>query len=316
MLVPALVAVGLATAAPTAAGALRAEATEAYRARRYAEACRKFGEAARVAPEDAALAADLGLCLHRQGNSAEAIAETRRAIRFAKPDGAVARRVRRSAYYNLSLMGGALEIPDPGSCAPLERAPGCDRAVHGCTHTWSAFGTGGGESGTWLVVALEAAGATIDGAQDRARERPAVADPRYDDPSPQDPPTESAILILSEETESFGNANCDASDADWVACTGSKEATAAARRCVVRKGCKGSPVECGAWEECVSAHCAKVLSRREEECRRKNRPWSSAFGCTVVHADACMGIVASVCDKYAPDRPPPVHEVRLKPRGR
>lgn len=149
MIVPALVAVGLATAAPTA-GALRAEA----------------------------------------------IAETRRAIRFAKPDGVDARRVRRSAYYNLSLMGVALAVPDPGSCAPLERAPGCDRTVHGCTYSWSAFGTGGGESGTWLVVALEAAGATIDGAQDRVRERPAAPDPRYDDPSPQDPPTESAILIL------------------------------------------------------------------------------------------------------------------------
>jgi hypothetical protein len=314
VLVTSVALLALATAAPTA-GALRVGATEAYRAKRYAEACRKFGEAARLEPGNAALAADSGLCLHRLGKTDEAIAETRRAIRLAK-DGPDARRVRRSAYYNLSVMAVALGVPYPGSCGPLELAPGCDRPVHACGYSWEISGTGGSSGGEWLNVALDAAAANVAGAQADGRERPDARDPRYDDPEDEGSPTENAAVILLEEEESFGNVLCEPSDSDWKGCTLTDEAKMAATRCVARKGCTGKPEVCRAWDECVSTYCEKALGRREEECRRRNLPRSSEFRCKIVYADGCTGVVGSACEKYAPERPGPVHEVRLRARAR
>ena len=65
--------------------AARAAATRAFKAKRYAEACPFYQRVIDAAPEDAAAHADLGLCLLRLGQSAEAIAANRRAIALAAP---------------------------------------------------------------------------------------------------------------------------------------------------------------------------------------------------------------------------------------
>lgn len=65
-----------APAAPPSPNAVRAEATKLYRAGKYAAACPKFREAAKLAPDDPAIAADVGLCLMKMNDTEKAIEET------------------------------------------------------------------------------------------------------------------------------------------------------------------------------------------------------------------------------------------------
>jgi hypothetical protein len=137
---------------PADVALLRVEATAAYHAKRYAEACPKFAEAARLAPDDAAIAADLGRCLDRLGNRGEAIAETRRAIALARPGAREAERVRSGAYRDLALLGAALPVPALDACGPLPAVPGCTAGLHACTRRVPISGKGGGAEYGFLVV--------------------------------------------------------------------------------------------------------------------------------------------------------------------
>jgi hypothetical protein len=94
----------------------------------------------------------------------------------------------------------------------------------------------------------------------------------------------------------------------------SDEAKAKAKRCVARKGCKGKPADCEEWDACLTAICDETLQRQEQDCEKQRRkPWATSSQCTLVHADACAGVVATVCGEKNRG---PVHEARLKPSGR
>jgi hypothetical protein len=123
--------------------ALSAQATKLYKAKRYAEACPLFGRVTSLEPANGRAWTDLGLCLARRGQGAEAIAANRKAIAVS----AVDERVRKAAYFNLAKLSGAgipshvpgptedllrdLEGPTP-RCEVFDAPVGCDRAVWGC----------------------------------------------------------------------------------------------------------------------------------------------------------------------------------------
>jgi hypothetical protein len=115
------------------AAALRARGTRDYRAGRIAAACKGFGDAARLAPDDAAIQADLALCLTKLGRDEESIAASRRAL--ARGDA----RVRLGSYYNLALAGAGVTVPRPRTCGVLASAERCG-AIRGCRVAWYATG--------------------------------------------------------------------------------------------------------------------------------------------------------------------------------
>jgi Tetratricopeptide repeat len=88
-----------AAAAPSA-DELRAQATSLYQHKQYALACKRFGQAHRLRPDDAELLADLGLCQLKAGQPAEALASFRAALQAPKVDA----ETRRNVFYNLGVL--------------------------------------------------------------------------------------------------------------------------------------------------------------------------------------------------------------------
>jgi tetratricopeptide (TPR) repeat protein len=145
------------------AATLRNEATEAYKARRYAEACPLFAKARALAPHDFGLASDLGLCLLRQGKKAEARTALEDAVRLTLenerstnrlPD---APKVRKAAAFNLALLGEDL-APAKG-CAVLPPSRGCGTPAHICVSGYSVRDGDGEMSGRLAVLHSEASSA-------------------------------------------------------------------------------------------------------------------------------------------------------------
>lgn len=125
---------------PVPASDLRAEATRLYRAKKYAQACPKFEQAAALAQSDGAIWADLGLCLQKLGKTDAAAEANQRAI--ASGDA----RTRQNAYFNLVSLGKVVPLPVPGKCATVpSTTPDCRAPLSACTYRWergSASGTG------------------------------------------------------------------------------------------------------------------------------------------------------------------------------
>jgi hypothetical protein len=132
---------------PPPADPIVERATAAYRAGRYAEACKLYQRAADAAPLDGERWADLGLCLGKQGKGRAAIAAERKAAALGDLE------TRLHAYYNLDRLGARLApAPDRG-CAPFASTAACPRALSVCAYTDpSASGTG---------VMVETAGLTF-----------------------------------------------------------------------------------------------------------------------------------------------------------
>ncbi len=154
-------ATAAAPTAPRSADAVRGEATKHYRAGRYQAACKAFREAALLAPEDPAIAADLGLCLMKANDFDSAIAETLRAIRLGRPGGPRDDpETRRNAYYNLkqlrALPSEAIDVPKEGTCGAFAVAPGCDRPVHACVYSETEAGARQGEDFVMVSLGLTA----------------------------------------------------------------------------------------------------------------------------------------------------------------
>lgn len=143
---------------------VRDEATKAYKARRYTQACPLFAKALALAPQDFGIASDLGLCLLRQGRKAEARAALEDAIRLTLENERSANRlpdapkVRKAAAFNLALLGGDL-APAKG-CVALAPSQGCDTPAHVCVSSYSVNDGDGGLSGRLAVLHSDASSAS------------------------------------------------------------------------------------------------------------------------------------------------------------
>lgn len=138
------------------AQALRARATQLYGAKKYAEACPLFERASKLAPEHGPTLADLGLCLQKQGKTAQARAAFLRALKASDGDPTT----RANVYFNLASFhdatpkaltlvsspgprGASLAIPDDGPCAPLPSSePSCRKKLEACIEQWSTDDAG------------------------------------------------------------------------------------------------------------------------------------------------------------------------------
>lgn len=116
-----------------AAASLRARATKAYRAHKYAEACPLFAQARSLSPKDGALASDLGLCLVRQGEKQKARRVLEEAFNLA-PD----EQTRRGVIFNLALLGE--DLAPTRDCRSLPAAAGCDKPVSICVASYRLAG--------------------------------------------------------------------------------------------------------------------------------------------------------------------------------
>jgi hypothetical protein len=117
-------------ASPGQAVELRTEATRQFRAGNYAAACESFERAAALAPDDGAVAADVGLCLSKLGRKDDAIRWSMRAVMLGDAQ------TRRNAYFNLGTLGAGPRLADDADCQVLETVSGCSERVVGCRFGW------------------------------------------------------------------------------------------------------------------------------------------------------------------------------------
>ena len=299
------------TAAPSDFDALRARALTAHEARDYKRACALYTQAARLRPEHAAVQSDLGLCLMKQGRKAEAVRANLRAVRLAAPSKAElppdAERTRKAAYFNLHALGVSVELPGPGQCAPLAKASACKAPVYACGAKWTEYGSGGGSSGTAVNLALSeqaALGELGQGTEDT------VARPKQDallglEGSPPLEAVPSVLVLTEEEAEAF-TGPC-ARRSEW-SCDASAAVRGAAETCLARAGgCDGGVMDCPSALRCGEEACAKaerspspavraeqqLAQHAADRCGTEALPHTS---CSVVLADACLGLVGVVCE--------------------
>ena len=300
------------TAAPADFDALRARALAAYEARDYKRACTLYTQAAGLRPEHAAVQSDLGLCLMRQGRKAEAVRANLRAVRLAAPGQAElppdAEVTRKAAYFNLHALGVRVDLPSPGGCSALTKASGCKAPVYACGAKWGEYGSGGGTSGTAVNLALSeqaaALGERVQGPDST------VSNPRPGyklgiEGSPPHKAVPSSLLELEEKGEVLTGScvrhsawSCDASDA----------VLGAANTCLARAGgCDGGVMDCPAALRCREEACAEaertpspavraeqqLAQQAMDRCGKQPLPYTS---CSVVLADACLGLVGVVCE--------------------
>jgi tetratricopeptide (TPR) repeat protein len=190
-------AAAAAAAAPPSAADARAAATKLYRAGKFPAACEEFREASKLAPEDPAIAADVGLCLMKLGDQGAARSETLRAIRLARPGGPHDdAKTRKNAYYNLFVLGGDVRPPEVDACGPLDGPGGCDRPVFACVYRVRTAGAQEGENLVYASVALSA-----DAAKPTCEEPPCETDERSAgaDENEQKPVERGDALLSSEQ---------------------------------------------------------------------------------------------------------------------
>lgn len=300
------------TAAPADFDALRARALAAHEARDYKRACALYAQAARLRPEHAAVQSDLGLCLMKQGRKAEAVRANLRAVRLAAPGKAElppgAERTRKAAYFNLHALGVSVELPGPGQCARLTKASACKTPVYACGAKWTEYGSGGGSSGTAVNLALSeqaaALGELAQGTED------SVLRPRNDSlfGIEGSPPREAlpSSLVLTEEKAEVFTGPC-ARHQGW-SCDSSVTVRGAADTCLARAGgCDGGAMDCPSALRCSEEACAEAQRSPSPAVRAEQQLAQQAVDrcgteplphtlCSVVLADACLGLVGVVCE--------------------
>ncbi len=163
------------------AASLPNDATKAYKARRYAEACPLFARALALAPQDFGIASDLGLCLLRQGKKAQARAALEDAVRLSLENERSASRlpdapkVRKAAAFNLALLGE--DLAPEKDCVALAPAHGCDTPAHLCVSSYAVNDGDGELAGRLAVLHSDAASAraqarsTADGISECSNDR-------------------------------------------------------------------------------------------------------------------------------------------------
>lgn len=267
----------LSAGGPAAAGedaaALRERATAEYRKKRWAEACALFERAARAAPQDAAIQADVGLCLLKLGKKGASALASHRATALSAANELFSKEaleVRRGAYHNLRLAGAALPLPAPGTCAELRAAPGCAKALHACTFRWRREGMRIAERGDAVRISRTAEGARV--ADTTRAEGDAVRDaeaPEVHVDVAESGPADFDMLLRREQ-----DADADP-DLD--------------RRMAYHR-----------WRD-RSDPCDVALASEDELVSTGGHDWSNfepdRTECVVVEANACTGHVGSVCTR-------------------
>jgi tetratricopeptide (TPR) repeat protein len=157
----AAIAIAAVFAAPPEGGdarTLRKEATAAYKARKYEQACALFARAVKAVPDDAALQADLGLCLGKLEKRDEAIAANLRAMVLAlrKNSNGADERIRKNVAFNLWTLGERVVLPEAGKCAPVPPPPGCARPLYACVYAWGYGGNRIETTGSSVRIATAA----------------------------------------------------------------------------------------------------------------------------------------------------------------
>jgi hypothetical protein len=144
-----------------AAKALRAEATSAYRAKKYAAGCAGFAKAAGLAPDDPDLRSDWALCLQKSGDRTRAIEENLTAIRLSVMHRSDTEfdyegdRVRARSYFNLrSLKFDFLPRDEAKAPDHLLRVPGCSAALEQTVWDDVAGGSGGETTNTYRRISI------------------------------------------------------------------------------------------------------------------------------------------------------------------
>ncbi|RKH50007.1 hypothetical protein D7V93_31145 [Corallococcus llansteffanensis] len=235
-----------------------------------------------------------------------------RAVRLAAPGKAElppdAERTRKAAYFNLHALGVSVALPGPGQCSPLTKASACKAPVYGCGAKWTEHGSGGGSSGAAVNLALSeqaaALGKLAQGTEDT------VARPKRGvllgiEGSPPREKMPSSLVLTEEEAEVF-TGPC-ARHSEW-SCGSSAAVRGAADTCRARAGgCDGGVMDCPSALRCSEEACAEAerspspAVRAEQQlawqtvdrCGTEPLPHTS---CSVVLADACLGLVGVVCE--------------------
>jgi hypothetical protein len=118
---------------PSVAGLKRA-ALNAFRAKRYAEACDLFAQVQNLTPLDLANLGDLGFCKQRAGDTADALVIDRYALELAVSNSTEHVRLRSAVYHNLAQLDAKKPLDfakEP--CVELESdVPSCKKAIYVC----------------------------------------------------------------------------------------------------------------------------------------------------------------------------------------
>ncbi|MEP6653257.1 MAG: hypothetical protein ABJA82_07855 [Myxococcales bacterium] len=304
---------------------VRADATQLFKKKKYAEACDRFGQAAQLAPEDAALLTDLALCQHKLGHEQEATASNRRAIELASRDPASianpeAAKVRRHAYFNLHQAGADADGPILGNlkgtrCGAIEAPSGCGRSFQACGYNANMGYRLRSYSRTTAKVALTPAGAawTAGEMSDEATEEPDYASLSQ---APAEKPQivdDGFLIFISSFQDEAHVGGCEDMTA-WT-CAGSDAVQAAARACLksdhTPQGAAATAPEetacfkkvCAKLEKNPSAAVAREKRRAEQnaaQCAASAISGTGAsYSCGMVYANACTGLLAVVCSGSA-----------------
>ena len=294
---------------------LQAEATKLFRQKNYAAACETFQAAVTAAPEDAALLTDLALCQQKLGKNAEAKASNLRAIALASKDAhligdAAAVRERRHAYFNLDQLAVdlALGLSRGGGCGTLDAPAGCARVFHACAEIENRDTRTQEATRTSVKVALTPADAawTEDARLALGSEDQLIGE--LTKPSPALPEeVEGWMTAITAFVQDAPRQPCEY---DRWACEKSDAVTDAARLCVAAAGSAGDAGEPIEQTACFQKVC-RELDRKPSKAvlREKRRAEKNAgrcekasagddgirYECSIVHADACTGLVGIVC---------------------
>ena len=280
---------------------LRARAMQLFRAKKFAAACPLFEAAARRLPGEPQLLADLALCQHRIGSdelarqtNLDAIARASEpAARLEDPHFA---RIRRHAYFNLAEL-------DPAPGESIDQNCGRPQVVPGCTKTFSACGvsrTAGGptyrsDTTTIRVALTDAAARFDDGDPGSVPELESLATPSAELPVPVD--ADGALDYVTRFSEEQFTHPCE-----WT-CESSNAVGAEVATCQAKPNL--SPT---ARENCVTTVCAraedspwpavKAELRDSAACYKYAATVDGEYGCNLVYANACTGLVGLLCSGH------------------
>ncbi|HET7545662.1 MAG TPA: hypothetical protein VFK05_37600 [Polyangiaceae bacterium] len=290
---------------------LRSRATRLFRGRQFAAACPLFEAALRVSPGEPELLTDLALCQHRLGQDAlarqtnlEAVARASEpATRLSDPRFA---RVRRHAYFNMSELE-AMPAPDEPNAQPaierevqcwsLPAEPGCGQTLHACAASRVVGSRSYSASATVLRVARSAEAAhfepwEIDIGPDFSR----LGAPAGELPVELGP--ESWLDFEDGFSEEELTASCEwqCEDSPAVAeevskCQSNPKLSSAARdRC--------SETVCARAERAPWAAVA-AEQHDSDACYQYAKTVDGEYGCSVLYANACTGLVGLLCSGRA-----------------
>jgi hypothetical protein len=262
-----------------------------------------FEAAARLAPREPELLADLALCQHRLGNdelarqtNLDAVARASEPTQLEDPHFA---RIRRHIYFNLAALEPLPEssLDTDAGCWQFQAVPGCSKSLNACGVSRAAGGQTYRSTAFVIRVAesKEAAG-IADGEGDGGGDAEQLATPSPELPISVDrDQTFDFLGSFSEEQLSY--------PCEWT-CEGSSAVAEAVSKC------QSSPKRStAASEDCQRSVCKRAESspwaaieaerRAEDACYADAAKVNAEYQCGVVYANACSGLVGLICSGHA-----------------